>query len=164
MIHKILPNESVSRYVSFKGSRQWYGLYLLLFLIFLFINLYHFMNYIFDGQAWNITKKSNNSGGVVVLVFTALQHFSGNFGRGQLTYPHCSWTSLLSSLPVLRTHSFAIYWQMPFWISGRDRMAVEIFHSQSPRKNVAGREDRTHDRPYTRRARIWPSYRARLNK
>ena len=42
--------------------------------------------------------------------FTALQHVSGNFGRGQLTYPHCSWASLLGLLPVLSAfsaHSFA---------------------------------------------------------
>ena len=39
--------------------------------------------------------------------FTALQHFSDRFGRGQLTFPHCSWASLLCSLPVLGAHSFA---------------------------------------------------------
>ena len=46
---------------------------------------------------------------VVVLVFygsSALQHFSGHFGHGQLTYQHCSWASLLDSLPVLSAHSF----------------------------------------------------------
>ena len=35
-------------------------------------------------------------------------------------------------------------------------MAVD----QSSRKNVAGREDRTRDRPHTRRTRIRPSFRA----
>ena len=39
--------------------------------------------------------------------FTALQHLSGHFGRGQLTYPQCSWASLLGSLPVLSAHYFA---------------------------------------------------------
>ena len=39
--------------------------------------------------------------------FTALRHYSGHFGRGQLTYPHCSWASLLGSLLVLSAHSFA---------------------------------------------------------
>ena len=39
--------------------------------------------------------------------FMALQHILGHFGHGQLTYPHCSWASLLSSLPVLSAHSFA---------------------------------------------------------
>ena len=46
--------------------------------------------------------------------FKALQHFSGNFGCGQLTYPHCSWASLLGSLPVLCAHSFASNRQLPF--------------------------------------------------
>ena len=39
--------------------------------------------------------------------FTALHNMLGLFGRGQLTYPHCSWASLLGSLPVLSAHSFA---------------------------------------------------------
>ena len=39
--------------------------------------------------------------------FTALQHILGHFGCGQLTLPHCSWASLLGSLPVLSAHSFA---------------------------------------------------------
>ena len=43
---------------------------------------------------------------VVVLVFMALRHISGHFGRGQLTYPHRFWASLLGSLPVLSAHSF----------------------------------------------------------
>ena len=46
--------------------------------------------------------------------FTALWHFSGHFGCGQLTYPHCSWASLQGSLPVLSAHSFASNWQLPF--------------------------------------------------
>ena len=45
--------------------------------------------------------------------FMALQHFSGHFGRGQLTYPHCSWASLLGSLPVTDN--------CPSWISGWER-------------------------------------------
>ena len=47
-------------------------------------------------------------------VFTALRHFSGDFGCGQLTYPHCSWANLLGSLRILRAHSFASNWQLPF--------------------------------------------------
>ena len=39
--------------------------------------------------------------------FTALQHILRHFGCGQLAYPHCSWASLLGSLPVLTAHSFA---------------------------------------------------------
>ena len=46
--------------------------------------------------------------------FTALRHLSGHFGRGQLTYLHWSWASLLGSLPVLSAHSFANNWQLPF--------------------------------------------------
>ena len=47
--------------------------------------------------------------------FTALRHCSGHFERGQLTYPHCSWASLLGSLPVFSAHSFASNnWQLPF--------------------------------------------------
>ena len=46
--------------------------------------------------------------------FTALRHILGHFGRGQLTLPHCSWASLLGSLPVLSAHSFASNWQLPF--------------------------------------------------
>ena len=43
-----------------------------------------------------------------------LRHVSGHFGRGQLAYKHCSWVSLLRSLPVLSAHSFASNWQLPF--------------------------------------------------
>ena len=31
---------------------------------------------------------------------------------------------------------------------------IELFHDQSPRRNVVGHEDRTRDRPHTRQARI----------
>ena len=37
----------------------------------------------------------------------ALQNILGHFERSQLAYPHCSWASLLGSLPVLGIHSFA---------------------------------------------------------
>ena len=46
--------------------------------------------------------------------FTTLWYFSGHFGHSQLTYPNCSWASLLGSLPVLSAHSFASNWQLPF--------------------------------------------------
>ena len=46
--------------------------------------------------------------------FMALRHVKGHFERVQLTYPHCSWAWLLSSLPVLSAHSFASNWQLPF--------------------------------------------------
>ena len=48
--------------------------------------------------------------------FTALQHFSGHFGHGQLICSHCSWASLLGSLLVLSAHSFDSNWQLPFLI------------------------------------------------
>ena len=63
--------------------------------------------------------------------FTALQHILGHFGRGQLTYPHCSWASLLGSLPVLRAHSFASNWQL-LLLNGRRN----VFMTKSPWKNV----------------------------
>ena len=43
---------------------------------------------------------------VLYLCFIALRHFSGHFWRSQLTYPLCSWASLLGSLPVLSAHFF----------------------------------------------------------
>ena len=44
---------------------------------------------------------------VVLLVFYDPSTLSGHLGLGQLTDPHCSWASLLGSLPVLSAHSFA---------------------------------------------------------
>ena len=46
--------------------------------------------------------------------FTALQHILGHFWHGQLPQPHCSWVSLLGSLPVHSAHSFASNWQLLF--------------------------------------------------
>ena len=46
--------------------------------------------------------------------FMALRHISGHFGRGQLSYSHCSWANLLGSLQVLSAHSFVNNWQLPF--------------------------------------------------
>ena len=46
--------------------------------------------------------------------FTALQHFSGHFGHGQLTCPQCSWASFPCSLPVISAHSFARNWLLLF--------------------------------------------------
>ena len=43
-------------------------------------------------------------------------------------------------------------------------MAEKLFHDQSPQKNVAGREDRTRDRPHTRQTRIRSNYCAMFNK
>ena len=44
----------------------------------------------------------------------SIQHFSGHFGRGQLTYPHCFLASVQGSLPVLSVHSSVSNWQLPF--------------------------------------------------
>ena len=40
--------------------------------------------------------------------FTVLRHILGHLERGQLTYPHCSWASLLGSLPVLTVNLLII--------------------------------------------------------
>ena len=63
---------------------------------------------------------------VVGWCFTALQHFSGHFGRSQLTYPHCSWVSLLGSLQYLVHILLPVTDNCPSLISGRERMAIEI--------------------------------------
>ena len=73
----------------------------------------------------------------------------GHGNNAPLTYPHCSWESLLGSLPVLSAHSFASNWQLIF---------LKLFHDQTPRKNVVGREDQTSNCLHTRQTRIWPSY------
>ena len=84
-----------------------------------FVALHPFQQYfsrirLIEGWTWQAL--CNKVVLVVVLVFTTLGHFSGHFGHGQLTYPHCSWESLLGSLPVLSAHSFTStsYWQFPF--------------------------------------------------
>ena len=66
--------------------------------------------------------------------FTAIQHVLGHFGRGQLPELHCSWASLLGSLPVLSAHSFASNWQLLFLRENGFRI---IFMTKSPRKNVS---------------------------
>ena len=97
--------------------------------------------------------------------FTAFRHILCHFGRGHLTYLHCSWASLLGSLPVLSAHSFAtpVADNCPSWILGRERMVVENFQDQiSTKECFVGRENRTRDRPHTRQTRIRSHYRARL--
>ena len=69
--------------------------------------------------------------------FTALQHILGHFERGQLPLPHCSWASLLGSLPVLSAHSFASNWQLLFLNQRkRENGRRNLFMTKSPRKNV----------------------------
>ena len=58
--------------------------------------------------------------------FTAVRYILGNFKRSQLAYPHCSWASLLGSLPVLSAHSFAINWQLPFLNQQKGGMVKEF--------------------------------------
>ena len=68
----------------------------------------------FTSQEWNVVAALFM---LLCLCFTALRHILGHFGRGQLTFPHCSWASLLGSLgslPVLGTYSLASNWQLPF--------------------------------------------------
>ena len=73
------------------------------------------------------------------LCFTALRHILDHLERSQLTYTHCSWASLMGSLPVLSAHSFfASNCQLPF-LNQREK----LFHHRTPRKNVARREDQT---------------------
>ena len=89
--------------------------------------------------------------------FTALQHFSGQFGQSQLTYPYCSWASLLGSLPVLSAHSFVSNWLLPF-LNQQQGENGRRNYDQTPQKNVARHEDWTRDRPHGRRTCIQSSY------
>ena len=73
--------------------------------------------------------------------FTALRHFSCHFGCDQLTYPHCSWASLLGSLPVLSVHSFASNLQLSFLNQRKAENGCSNYSMIN--KNVAGREDAT---------------------
>ena len=48
------------------------------------------------------------------------------------------------------------------WISGRERMAVELFSWPSLHERITGRGDRTRGRLHAKRIRFWSSYRVRL--
>ena len=51
--------------------------------------------------------------------------------------PHCSWASLLGSLPVFSAHSFASNWQLLFLNQRkRENGRRNVFMIKSPRKNV----------------------------
>ena len=54
----------------------------------------------FEGSNTKLKFSYNSFVSWLYWCFTALQHFSGHFRRGQLTYPHCSWASLQGSLSV----------------------------------------------------------------
>ena len=58
--------------------------------------------------------------GLLCWCFMALRHILGHFGLGQLSYPYCSWASLLGSLPVLSAHSFASNWQLLYQREGEN--------------------------------------------
>ena len=49
---------------------------------------------------------------VVVVVMLVFYGPLTLFRRGQLASPHCSWTSLLGSLPVMSAHSFTSNWRL----------------------------------------------------
>ena len=69
--------------------------------------------------------------------YMALRHILGHLRRGQLTQPHCSWTSLLGSLPVLSAHSFPSNWQLPFLNQRKGENGHRnFFMTKSQRKNV----------------------------
>ena len=98
-----------------------------------------------------------------VAVWSALQHILDNFGCVQLTYTHCSWASLLGSLPVLSSHSFASNWQLLFMNQRkRENGLRKCFHDHISTKECAGRGDRTRGHLHAKRTRIQSSYRARL--
>ena len=73
----------------------------------------------------------------LISVLRPIQHIVGHFGRSQLSSSHCSWASLLGSLPVLSAHSFASSWYLLFlnqW--KRENGCRNFFMTKSPRKNV----------------------------
>ena len=68
--------------------------------------------------------------------------------------------SPLSGKPVLVRILSPETDNIPSWISGREKMTVEIFHDQYSRQNVTG--DRTHDLLDSSRTRIRLSHHSRL--
>ena len=74
---------------------------------------------------------------VLIFCFTVLQHILGHFGGGQLPLPHCSWASLLDSVPVLSALSYASIWQLLFLIQRKRENGRRIFSmTKFPQKNV----------------------------
>ena len=61
-----------------------------------------------------------------LLFFSPVRHISGHFGRGQLTYPHCSWARLQCSRPNVMYVVPACNWQLAFLNQRKGEMAVEI--------------------------------------
>ena len=79
-------------------------------------------------QSYRASFKVKDRNMLLSWCFTAIRHFWGYFERGQLTYriPHCSLASLLGSVLVLLHILSPVTDNCPSWISGRERMAVEI--------------------------------------
>ena len=119
--------------------------------------------------------------------FTAPRHILGHFWRDQLlvTYPYCSWASLLGSLQVLSAHSFASNWQLPFLNQRKEengrrnyfmtKLHERMWQATALLESAEGIEIiswpnftkeccRTWgSNPHTRRTRIRPSYHDRLS-
>ena len=109
-----------------------------------------------------VFSKSGKSFHQLCWCFKALRHFSGHFGRGLLTYRHCSSASLLGSSPVFSSHSFASNWQLPFLNQRKGENAVGFIAWPIPMTEECCRTWGSNQRPHTRRTSIRPSYRARL--
>ena len=89
-------------------------------------------------------------------VVVVLWHILSHFWRGQLTYPHCFWASLLGNLPVLNAHSFASNWQLPFLNQMKGENGCRIYFMTELHERMlpdVGTEPTT--------VHIQPSYRAR---
>ena len=96
---------------------------------------------------------------VVVLGFYDPSTHLGHFGCGMHTVPgQASYAVYQYLVHIL----LPVVHNCPSWISGRERMVVEIISLPNSTKEFTGREDRTRDPPHTRRTRIRPSHRARL--
>ena len=79
---------------------------------------------------------NTNFGLVWFLFYGASTHFR-SFRAWSVNLPHCSWASLLGSLPVLSAHSFASNWQLLFLNQRkRENERRNLFMTKSPRKNV----------------------------
>ena len=95
---------------------------------------------------FTVKPQCSNLVGWLCWCFTALQHILGHFRRSQLTYPHCSWASLLGSLPVLSAHSFASNWQLSFLNQRkRENGCRNFFHDQISKKESGWTGAKTSD-------------------
>ena len=77
--------------------------------------------------------------GVLVLsqFYSPSTHFTSFRARSVTLKPHCSWASLLGSLPVLFAHSFTSNWHLLFLNQRkRENCHRNFFMTKSPRKNV----------------------------